>query len=351
METLKATAPGSIEDLSEIVKGTNGPIYFGCGESIDGPMTLWRTYLEANKAHLMSQIRDKVRTEDAPITSLAFPEELATSTRLSLSKFIGILDYSPNDQVVKVQTNHVIDGQILQDEDGSFLDLSENSLQGILGKEGQCLPFAMPILHPGPEQVINQSGVAIGSGVAWNLPHPLQSQCGSWRDWILGATLVLADGTIVKCGSKAVKNVAGYDLHRFIVGTRDSLAILVDVTLRTFPLDALPKPDVVFGSYDQGTSFPQQRWTQRVERSDFEQCLKGVGDSLLFADRATCTVWCVLGDSDQVLPRYPGDWVMRSGCGEKNIEITDPTQIKLMRRAKQVFDPTNKLNPGEWGFM
>lgn len=93
---------------------------------------------------------------------------------------------------------------------------------------------------------------------------------------------MLADGTIAKSGSHAVKSVAGYDVHRFMAGTRGSLAICLELILRLYPLATMP-----------AASEP----VVRVQ------------------------------------------------------EVIDPTQIHLMKRAKAIFDPTNKLNPGEWGFM
>ncbi len=103
-----------------------------------------------------------------------------------------------------------------------------------------------------------------------------------WRDWVIGGTYMLPDGTVCKSGSHAVKNVAGYDVHRFLAGTRGSLAICLDLTLRLYPLV----------SDDQGPEISHE-----------------------------------------------------------NSPVSDPTQIRFMQRAKEVFDPSRKLNPGVWGFM
>lgn len=104
---------------------------------------------------------------------------------------------------------------------------------------------------------------------------------GAWRDWVLGVQLVLADGMIAKAGSLAVKNVAGYDIHKFLVGTRGTLAVVTEVILRTAPLASLPMPQ---------TLEPSQR-------------------------------------------------------------KDDASQVLYMKRAKEVFDPENKLNPEDFASL
>jgi glycolate oxidase FAD binding subunit len=53
---------------------------------------------------------------------------------------------------------------------------------------------------------------------------------------VLGATLVLADGTIASAGGKVVKNVAGYDLARLVCGSEGRLAFIARVSFRLHPL-------------------------------------------------------------------------------------------------------------------
>ncbi len=75
----------------------------------------------------------------------------------------------------------------------------------------------------------------IGSCIARNLSGPLRHRFGPPRDHLIGATLVLGDGTIVNSGGKVVKNVAGYDLARLMCGSRGSLALIAQVALRLHP--------------------------------------------------------------------------------------------------------------------
>jgi hypothetical protein len=84
--------------------------------------------------------------------------------------------------------------------------------------------------------------------------------------------------------------------------------------------------------------------------ADFERASAASRGYEGFDVPTSSTLWRTLPAGTD-LPRYEGDWVFRSGCGHRNVEVTDEAQIKLMKRAKQIFDSTNKLNPGEWGFM
>ncbi|MBM3677712.1 MAG: FAD-binding protein [Actinobacteria bacterium] len=76
----------------------------------------------------------------------------------------------------------------------------------------------------------------IGACLAANLSGPLRHRFGSARDLVLGATLVLADGTIASSGGKVVKNVAGYDLAKLVCGSRGTLALIGRVSLRLHPV-------------------------------------------------------------------------------------------------------------------
>lgn len=176
-------------------------------------------------------------------------EDRFQGTTIALSKMSGFLDLRPADMTLSIRA-------------GTQLGDAQNELQEI----GLCLP------------TMDATGTVGGAYMCCN-------RSGEWRDWILGATYMLADGTVAKSGSHAVKSVAGYDIHRFMAGTRGTLAVCLDLVLRVYPLSFLKASN---------------------------------------------------GRQSSLSPRT---------------EITDPTQIKFMKRAKAIFDPTNKLNPGEWGFM
>jgi glycolate oxidase FAD binding subunit len=85
----------------------------------------------------------------------------------------------------------------------------------------------------------------VGAVVAGNLSGPLRHRFGAPRDLVLGATLVLADGTVASAGGKVVKNVAGYDLARLVCGSEGRLAFVARVSFRLHPVPKAARTLVV----------------------------------------------------------------------------------------------------------
>ena len=85
----------------------------------------------------------------------------------------------------------------------------------------------------------------IGALLARNVSGPLRHRFGAPRDLVLGATLVLADGTIASAGGKVVKNVAGYDLARLVCGSEGRLAFIARASFRLHPLPKATRTLVV----------------------------------------------------------------------------------------------------------
>ncbi len=85
----------------------------------------------------------------------------------------------------------------------------------------------------------------VGALVALDLSGPLRHRFGTPRDLVLGATLVLSDGTIASSGGKVVKNVAGYDLARLVCGSEGRLAFVGRVSFRLHPLPRAARTVVI----------------------------------------------------------------------------------------------------------
>jgi glycolate oxidase FAD binding subunit len=103
-----------------------------------------------------------------------------------------------------------------------------SALQSALANHGQFV--ALDPLWP--------ERATVGGIVATNDSGSLRLKYGSLRDLVIGMTIVLADGTIARSGGKVVKNVAGYDLHKLMIGALGTLGVVTEVTFR---LHALPK--------------------------------------------------------------------------------------------------------------
>ena len=76
---------------------------------------------------------------------------------------------------------------------------------------------------------------SIGGNVAECAGGPRAFKYGTTKRYVLALEAVLPTGEIVETGSKAVKNVVGYDLTQLLVGSEGTLAIITRITLRLIP--------------------------------------------------------------------------------------------------------------------
>lgn len=81
-------------------------------------------------------------------------------------------------------------------------------------------------------------GSTIGGLVSTASAGPLRLGFGAPRDHVLGLQIVTGDGRILDLGGRVVKNVAGYDLVRLLVGSRGTLGFITRAHLRLRPIGA-----------------------------------------------------------------------------------------------------------------
>ena len=75
---------------------------------------------------------------------------------------------------------------------------------------------------------------------------------GTMRDNVLAMTAVMADGSIIRTGSRARKSSAGYDLTRLLIGSEGTLGIITELTVRLYPVpEAISCATAAFPTIDQ----------------------------------------------------------------------------------------------------
>lgn len=80
----------------------------------------------------------------------------------------------------------------------------------------------------------------LGATVATGSSGPLAHGFGAVRDNVLGVEIVTGRGEIVRAGGRVVKNVAGFDITRLVIGSWGTLGVLTEVSVR---LRARPEVD------------------------------------------------------------------------------------------------------------
>ncbi len=132
-----------------------------------------------------------------------------------------VLEHNPADMTVTVETG-----------------ITLAALQERLAQSAQWLPIdPTPLLASTISDILNL-----------NSSGPHRFGYGTIREHLLGLTVVLADGRLIHNGGKVVKNVAGYDLCKLFVGSRNSLGVMVEATFKVRPLPEAQQ--IVSASFD-----------------------------------------------------------------------------------------------------
>jgi glycolate oxidase FAD binding subunit len=101
-------------------------------------------------------------------------------------------------------------------------------LERILAEHRQMLPLDPPW----------RAESTVGGVVAANLSGPRRRWYGTVRDMIIGMTFATLEGRLVQSGGMVVKNVAGLDMAKLMVGSFGTLAAMAVVNFKVFPMPA-----------------------------------------------------------------------------------------------------------------
>ena len=130
----------------------------------------------------------------------------------------GVRSYEPSELVVTVR---------------SGTPLAE--LEALLLEKGQCLPFEPPH-YAWSASATADSGATVGGMVASGWSGPALASVGGARDYVLGLQMINGRGEHLTFGGQVMKNVAGYDVSRLMVGAMGTLGLITEVSLKVLPL-------------------------------------------------------------------------------------------------------------------
>ncbi len=139
------------------------------------------------------------------LNGMGFPPERADLT-IETRRIAGTASYEPSDLTLAVKCGTAI-----------------QALAASLAPHGQFVPFDAP----------RPQYATVGGTLSSGWLGPRRHLYGRPRDYVIGTTVVLADGTIARAGGMVVKNVAGYDMSRLYVGSFGTLGILAQANLKT----------------------------------------------------------------------------------------------------------------------
>jgi glycolate oxidase FAD binding subunit len=127
---------------------------------------------------------------------------------LDTRSYAGIVDYEPAELVVTARCG---------------TPLAE--LERLLAEQGQCLAFEPP--HFG--------AATFGGCIAAGLSGPRRASAGAVRDFVLGVKLVDGQARELDFGGRVMKNVAGYDVSRLVVGSLGTLGLIAEASVKVLP--------------------------------------------------------------------------------------------------------------------
>lgn len=139
----------------------------------------------------------------------------------------GIVSYEPSELVITVKAGTAL-----------------AQVEAALAEQGQYLPFEPPYYeHAYPADFAHSTSVdnavpsvsTVGGMVAAGWSGPARANVGAVRDYVLGVNLINGKGELLVFGGQVMKNVAGYDVSRLMVGAWGTLGLLTQVSLKVLP--------------------------------------------------------------------------------------------------------------------
>jgi glycolate oxidase FAD binding subunit len=220
--------------------------------------------------------------------ALSAPPEGVKS--LGLDAISGLLEYNPSEF-----TFTALAGTPVAD------------IERALDEHDQYLPF---------DPLFVQAGATLGGTVAANANGPGRYRYGGVRDFILGIRYVNGEGQTVQAGGKVVKNAAGFDLSKLMVGSRGGLAALYALTFKVFPK---PEASITLqkssAEFRETIAWMQQAANTRLEPISLEIATHGNQYTLLV--RLAGLKQALQDRSQRLIDTLGSDWERTEGLEEE----------------------------------
>ncbi|MFC7496591.1 MULTISPECIES: FAD-binding oxidoreductase [unclassified Nocardioides] len=172
-----------------------------------------------------------------PVVSPGSTEEVAETMRDAAARNLTVV---PTGRGTKLTWGLPVEPDLYVDLSG--MDKVLDHQAGDLIVEAQAgVPLAalqQAVAGAGQRLLVDETvpGTTVGGMIATNASGPRRLVAGTTRDLLIGITVVRADGVVAKAGGRVVKNVAGYDLGKLMVGSFGTLAVVTEAVFRLHPV-------------------------------------------------------------------------------------------------------------------
>lgn len=162
----------------------------------------------------MQEFIERIRSAQGPLVIRAggskdWYGEATSGEMLDVTAHRGIINYEPGELVLTAKCG---------------TPLAE--IETLLDANGQMLGFEPPRFSPAS---------TLGGTLACGFSGPRRPYAGSVRDFVLGMEILDGNGQHLKFGGQVMKNVAGYDVSRLMVGALGTLGVLLSASLKVLP--------------------------------------------------------------------------------------------------------------------
>ncbi len=138
---------------------------------------------------------------------------------ISTRPFSGVISYEPSELVLRVGAGTTV-----------------RDIQALLAEQNQCLAFEPHALGGGESGMHADS--TIGGAIATAMAGSARPWQGGVKDHVLGLGLINGKGDVLKFGGQVMKNVAGYDVSRAMVGSLGCMGLITELSLKVLPVQS-----------------------------------------------------------------------------------------------------------------